>query len=129
VKLAIVVLIAGHLAVGGGCKQKATPEERATYERIVPMIAWIEDFNTSNQRYPDNWAELLAWKGQPMPINVYTNEPMIALDSKDFDPKKSPGNFFYARVIRNDEVTNFQLLVFGKDGIIVRYSHSPLAAK
>jgi hypothetical protein len=110
-----------------GCKEKATPEEKLTWDRIKPMVGWLEDFNVSNQRYPDNWDELLRWKGLSMPVNPYTNQPMVSLDSEEFDPQKSPGNFFYARVVRDEQVINFQLLVFGEDGVIVHYSHSPMA--
>ena len=115
-------------SVSGCAKKKATPEERATWEAIQPMTDWIEDFNMANQRYPDDWQELLTWKGATMPVNPYTNQPMVSLGSKDFDPKTSPGNFYYAKVVRDNQVVSFQLYVFGKDGIIVRYSHSPMAA-
>jgi hypothetical protein len=122
-------LLAATFIIGGCKKEPATPEERMTWERIEPMIGWLEDYNISNQRYPDDWNELLAWKGLPMPVNPYTNQPMVSLEAQDFDPSVSPGNFFYARVLRDEQVVNFQLLIFGRDGIIVRYRHSPMAAK
>jgi len=123
------LFLVGLLVVAPGCKQKATPEERLTWERIEPMIGWLEDFNISNQRYPDTWEELLEWKGQHMPENPFTGQPMVSLQSRDFDPKVSPGNFSYMRVIRDGQVVNFQLLVFGEKGIVVRYSHSPMAVR
>jgi hypothetical protein len=123
----LTVLLLGTSAPG--CKEKATPEERLTWDRVEPMIGWLEDFNVSNQRYPNNWDELLRWKGLSMPVNPYTNQPMVCLDSSEFDPQKSPGNFYYARVIRDEQVINFQLLVFGDDGVVVRYSHSPMAPR
>ena len=113
----------------GGCKPKRTAEEQLTLDRVRTMIPWVEDFKYAFSRYPNNWGEVLTWKGETMPLNPYTNQPMVALESGDFDPKVSPGNFFFARVIRDDEVINYQVVVFGKGGEIRRISHSPMAAK
>jgi hypothetical protein len=126
--LITIILLSAVLSMimtGTACKKKATVEERLTWERIQPMIDWLEDFHIANQNYPDNFQELLAFKGQPMPTNPYTNQPMVSLESGEFDRTKSPGNFFYARVLQDDQVVNYQLLVFGSDGIKVRFSHEP----
>lgn len=50
---------------------------------------------------------------------------MVVLESSDFDPDKSPVNFYYARVKDSDgNVINFQIYVYGERGQIWRYQHA-----
>jgi hypothetical protein len=128
IHLALLTVMVLVLA-SSGCKPKRTQEDQLTLNRVRIMIPWIEDFKYTTGRYPNTWDEVLRWKGAPMQENPYTNLPMVSLSSRDFDPKVSPGNFFYARVIQNDEVVNFTIIVYGARGEIRRISHTAMGAK
>jgi hypothetical protein len=124
-----LLVVMGLLLITPGCKPKRTQEEALTLNRVRIMIPWIEDFKYTTGRYPNDWEEVLRWKGTSMEENPYTKQPMVSLSSRDFDPKVSPGNFFYARVIQNDEVVNFTIIVYGARGEIRRISHTAMGAK
>ncbi len=126
VLLIIVILAAAAIS---GCRKKRTEMEQLTVETIAPWCRYLEDYNLDHQYYPETWGELVRYKGIPMPENPYTGEPMVALESSEFDPDVSPGNFYYMRVIRDEIVVNCQVLIFGDRGLITRYCHSPLAAR
>lgn len=124
----LIALVPVMLAISG-CGRKLTDREILSVELMDPWIGYLEDFNIDHQNYPMTWDRLVRYKGIPMPANVFTGEPMHALESSDFDPAISPGNFFYARVIRDEQVVNFQVFLYGEEGEILRYCHSPMAAR
>ena len=125
---ALLIAIA-LFTVPTGCKPKRTQEEQLTLGRVRTMVPWLEDFKVANSRFPNDWDELLKWKGASMQVNPYSNLPMVQLGSRDFDPKISPGNFFYARVIQDEEVINYTIIVFGARGEIRRIGHTAMGAK
>lgn len=126
----LLILLIGGSAALAGCRKKRTPEEQLTVERVAPMCRWLEDYKRGQFCYPDTWDQLLRWKGKTMPENPYTGEPMICVESSEFDPETSPGNIYYVRVIQDDCVINCQVIIFGERGEITRYSHAgPLAPK
>ena len=113
-----------------GCRKSRTPEEALTVKRIAPYCVKLEDYKVDLSYYPREWSDLLSWMRKDMPTNPYTNEPMIALESKEFDPDISPGNIYYQKVLQYDEVINCQVYIFGKRGVIQVYQHSnPLAPR
>lgn len=113
-----------------GCRRSRTPEEAQTVKLIAPYCVKLEEYKIDNSYYPREWNDFLIWLRQDMPMNPYTNEPMIALESKEFDPDISPGNIYYQKVLQYDEVINCQVYIFGKRGVIQVYQHSnPLAPR
>ena len=113
-----------------GCRRSRTPEESATVKRIAPYCLKLEGYKAEYSYYPREWNDLLTWMRKDMPANPYTNEPMIALETKEFDPDISPGNIYYQKVLQYDEVINCQVYIFGKRGVIQVYQHSnPLAPR
>jgi hypothetical protein len=130
VTLVSAILVALLLLPIGGCRKKRTPQEQLTVERIGPCCRWLEDYKRDYMCYPESWDVLLRWKQAEMPINPFTNQPMVSLDSADFDRELSPGNFYYAKVVQEDCVINCQVIIFGEKGEIARYTHAgPLSAK
>ena len=121
----IVCMLIISVVVTCGCmKRKRTELEKLTVKRIGPMCPLLEEYMEAHLAYPDSWDELLRWKGLEMPINPYTGEKMVALESKEFDPEVSPGNIYYMRVIEYGQVVNCQVIIFGERGEITRYNHT-----
>jgi hypothetical protein len=128
--VALILCLVPLLLISSGCgKKKLTEQEMLVVDRFDPWARYLEDYNIDHQSYPETWDELVGWKQLSMPENPFTGQPMVALESAEFDPAISPGNFYYARVIRDEQVVNCQLVLFGEKGEIVRYSHSPMAAR
>ena len=126
----IMIILLTLLIIPGfiGCKRSRTPEESQTVKLIAPYCLKLEEYKTDHLTYPLEWNDLLVWMQKDMPLNPYTNEPMIALGSKIFDPDISPGNIYYQRVVQYDEVIKCQVYIFGKRGVITCYQHSnPIA--
>ncbi len=130
-RLILIFLVISTLVLTvTGCRKKRTELEQLTVERIGSYCRYLEEYKTEAFCYPDSWDILLRWKRMEMPINPYTNEPMISLDSAEFDPETSPGNIYYVKVVQEDCVINCQVIIFGERGEITRYSHAgPLVAK
>jgi hypothetical protein len=123
--LILVFLIIAAIVCSLGCvKRKRNEKEKLTVKRIGPMCPLLEEYRTENMYYPESWEELLSWKGIEMPVNPYTGEKMVALDSPQFDPEKSPGNIYYMKVVKDGEVINCQVIIFGDRGEITRYDHT-----
>lgn len=125
----ILIALVPVLLFMSGCGRKLTEEEKLSVELMDPWIGYLEDYNMDHQNYPMTWDRLLRYKGFQMPANVFTGQPMQALESSEFDPAISLGNFFYARVIRDEQVVNYQVFLYGEEGEILRYCHSPMAAR
>ncbi len=125
----ILIALVPILLFMSGCGRKLTDKEILSVELMDPWIGYLEDYNLDHQYYPMTWDRLVRYKGIRMPANVFTGEAMHPLESSDFDPAISPGNFFYARVIRYEQVVNYQVFLYGEKGEILRYCHSPMAAR
>ncbi len=128
----ILIILLLSLIISGfiGCRRSRTPEEAQTVKLIAPYCVKLEEYKVEYSYYPPEWNDLLSYLRKDMPTNPYTNEPMIALESKEFDPDISPGNIYYQKVLQYGEVINCQVYIFGERGVIQVYQHSnPLAPR
>lgn len=124
----MLICFSASILLSLSCRHKRTDTEQLVVDRIGPYCGMLEDYKRDNMEYPQTWEHLLRWKRISNPENPFTGEPMVSLDSPDFDPETSPGNFYYLRVIRDEQVINCQVLIFGEKGMIARYQHSgPMA--
>ncbi len=126
---AVLIVTLGQSAIPG-CARRLTEDEKLMVEQLRPYFMYLEDYRRDHMCYPDCWETLLRWKGIEMPRNPCTGEPMVCLDSAEFDPDTSPGNICYITVEQDGCVVNCQVIVFGQRGEIHRYSHAgPFAAR
>ena len=122
---AVIILVLVSLAPGGCVKRRRTDNEQLVIDRLRPFWGPLEDYKVQSFSYPEHFFDLCAIKGLPHPINPYTNQPMVELESKEFDRNLSPGNIYYARVRDSDgQIINCQVVIFGERGIINTYHHS-----
>ena len=113
-----------------GCKKKFSPEEQIMLDELRPYFTYLEDYKRANLCYPASWDVLLNWKRVDNPENPFTGEPMVVLESLEFDPDVSPGNIYYITVVREDCVINCQVILFNQRREFYRYSHAgPFAAR
>jgi hypothetical protein len=130
IKMGVLLLISAMLISVDGCKRQRTLQEQQVIENLRPFWAKLEDYKRVNMTYPESWDAFLSYYGLQMPGNPYTGQPMIALDSAEFDPDVSPGNIYYMKVVQDEIVVNCQVIIFGDRGEITRYSHAgPFAPK
>ena len=122
----VAIFTLTFLALPGiSCRQKINETDKVTVDHINEMCGWLRDYRVEKMYFPESWDQLMYWKGEELPVNVYTGQPMIALESQEFDPDISPGNFFYARVFDHDgNVINYQVIVYGERGEVWRMQHS-----
>ena len=101
------------------CAGRRNALEQETLERMEPVTQWLADFFMTRSYYPETIEELLWWKGEPLPDNPYTGNPMIDLGTKEFDPARSPGNFHYVPLKRQEQNLGYQIFVFGDRGLVM----------
>jgi hypothetical protein len=129
-KFTILFLIVVMLPCVSSCKKQRTPEEQQVIENLRPYWSKLEDYKRDNMSYPATWDDFIRYANLGTPENPYTHQPMVALESAEFDPEKSPGNIYYMKVVQDDVVINCQVIIFGEHGEITRYSHAgPFAEK
>jgi len=126
----IIPFLLVFLIITPGCHKKRTPNEQLLMERLRPCWPALEEYKTENMCYPENWDQLMRWKGMTMAENPFNGQPIKALDSDKFDPATSPGNIYYVKTIKDNCVINCQVIIFGEKGELTRYTHAgPLAPK
>jgi len=128
--LTLFLLIIFVLTMTGCPKRKRTPNEQLVVDRLKPFWRPLEEYKTVSFTYPDNFFDICNYAGLQKPINPYTGQPMIELDSLEFDPDVSPGNIYYIKVTGSEGIIiNCQVAIFGEFGEITRYHHAgPSAA-
>ena len=124
-----MLLVIFALTMSGCPKRKRTADEQLVIDRLRPFWSPLEDYKMQNFTYPDTFFMLARINGITHPHNPYTDQPMVELDSDEFDPDVSPGNIYYRKITNNEGIImNCQVVIFGEFGVITTYHHSsPLA--
>jgi len=113
----ITLLLIGVLTIS--CAQSRTSLEQETLVRVRHICNQLNDFMLARSYYPETIDELRDFRGDPLPDNPYTGEPMVDTGTTEFDPDLSPGNFHYIVIQRSGQNLGFQIHIFGKNGLIV----------
>ena len=102
----------------GGCDKAAalSSEEKEVISRAVQIAVGINALHNSTGEVPEEIGEVEALLPDTIswPRNVYTGEPMVDTKSKDFDAATSPGNVFYNKVYREEQIVLWELHAFGE---------------
>jgi hypothetical protein len=61
--------------------------------------------------------DVVAW-----PDNVFSGEPMVDTRSRQFDKATSPGNVFYNKIYREEQIVMWELHAFGEQDVIHVYT-------
>lgn len=96
-------------------------DDAVMLDRVRDIGIAINKCQMETAEWPQTLREVDAYlePGVVWPLNPYTNQPIADCGGPDFDPAKSVGNVFYMKHIRDDQVTNYSLYVFGRKGLLV----------
>ena len=78
----------------------------------------VNEYFRDIAEYPETIAQLrpLLPPGVPWPQNPYRGGDVIDTRNREFDPEKSPGNIYYEKIFRDEQMVNYQIHVFGEKG-------------
>ena len=125
--LNLVALVLIGLAMLG-CKKRISETDQQVLTNAREIVRALMEYSLDNARYPYELDDLVPYHLVRLPENVYSGGPMRDTGTDQFDPESSPGNVFYAKVLIQEEVLNFSLVVYGEKGIIRNIRRSPMAA-
>lgn len=63
------------------------------------------------------------------PVNPYNGAEITDTGSRDFNPEISPGNIFYEKIYRDEQLVNYQIHIFGEKGKIYILGNTAMGAK
>lgn len=113
-----VLLLAG--LVQGACAPTLAPDDKIMIGRATEIAAAIVRIQRGGAEYPATLEEARAGMapGAEWPVNPYNGEPIRDTGNPQFEGPASVGNVCYNKVMKEDEITNFSLTVFGRSGIL-----------
>jgi hypothetical protein len=102
------------------CAAKLSTDDATMISRATEIAAAIVRVQRAGAEYPANLDEARAGlaPGTSWPVNPYNEEPILDTGKPDFEGEASVGNVCYNKVMKEDEITNFSLTVFGRTGIL-----------
>jgi hypothetical protein len=94
------------------------------------MLA-INAYHTDTSDWPADIrsAEKYLAAGTSWPENPYTHAPIEDSGSADFDPAKSIGTVYYEKYVRDEQIANYRLHVFGRSGRLMIFGNSAFGAE
>jgi hypothetical protein len=123
------------LLICAGCPHKTLKDFHGDDKTMVEAAKQIEQAINAYHADTADWppdiraAEKYLPPGTGWPDNPYTHTPISDNGSATFDPAKSVGTVYYEKFVRDDQVMNYQLYVFGKTGQLMIFGNSAFGAQ
>ena len=131
-RIGLALLVA---ALCSGCYHKTVKDfqgdDKVMVEGARQIMLAINGYHSDTSDWPPDIraAEKYLTPGTPWPVNPYTNTPIEDCGSATFDPAKSVGMVYYEKYIRDDQIANYRLHVFGKSGPLTIFGNSAFGAE
>lgn len=118
-RIGLPLLILGVLLLSA-CAPKLSNEDSVMIRRATEIAAAIVRVQRAGAEYPNTLEEARGGlpAGSEWPLNPYNGNPIMDTGKPQFEGEASVGNVCYNKVIKDEEITNFSLTVFGRSGIL-----------
>lgn len=132
-KQLLVFCFASVLVIAlNGCpssEPKGKDAEMLTAAKQVAKL--IDEYYREFAEYPETISQVrpLLPPAVKWPVNPYNGDEITDTGSREFDPANSPGNIFYEKIYRDEQMVNYQLHIFGEKGKIYILGNTAMGAK
>lgn len=114
-----LLALAFMLVMLAGCPPRQLHGNDREMMRAAKIVAAaIDNYHADTAEWPDSLEQAKSYMppDTAWPVNPYNGAPLADTGSPEFDPQKSVGMVYYQKMLREDQLVNYQLHVFGERG-------------
>lgn len=106
-------------------------DDRKMVDAANEIMLAINAYHVETSDWPDKIRDAAANlpPGTSWPVNPYNGAEIADTGKAAFDPATSVGNVYYEKFMREDQVVNYRLHVFGKDRELMIFGNSAFGAE